>query len=131
LALAQLISYIVPLGFAVTGAVMAAGSLSSAQIVSAQQGWWFGLWQPFGFAIYVVAAFGQTFRPPVDLPLHGAESYALIEHRGPGAVGPKLALYGIWFAAAAMGAVLFLGGPTGPWLPGPLWLFLKTMAIIA
>jgi NADH-quinone oxidoreductase subunit H len=26
---------------------------------------------------------------------------------------------------SALAAVLFLGGPDGPWLPGPIWMLLK------
>lgn len=130
LAAAQLVSYIVPLGFAVTGAVMAAASLSSSGAVQAQSGIWFGAWQPFGFAIYLVAAFGQTYRPPANLPLSD-DSDVLVEHRGAGEALLRFALYGIWFATAAMGTVLFLGGWRGPWLPGPVWFFLKTAVLLA
>lgn len=130
LAAAQLVSYVVPLGFAVTGAVMAAASLSAAGAVQAQSSLWFGVWQPLGFAIYLVAAFGQTYRPPVDLPL-ADDSDAIVELRGAGEALLRLALYGIWFAAAAMGTALFLGGWRGPLLPGPVWFFLKTAALLA
>ncbi|WP_309233036.1 NADH-quinone oxidoreductase subunit H [Blastococcus sp. TML/C7B] len=34
-------------------------------------------------------------------------------------------------ASAAMAAALFLGGDSGPWLPGPLWHLLKTLAVVA
>jgi len=127
---AQLVSYVVPLGFAVTGAVMAAQSLAATAAVQAQKGLWFGLWQPLGLAIYLVATFGQTFRPPADLPL-SEDSNVLIEHHGAGEALLRIALYGIWFSAAAMGATLFLGGWRGPWLPGPLWFVVKTAALLA
>lgn len=128
---AQLISYIIPLGFAVTGAAMAAQSLSAAEVVGAQQGWPFGIWQPFGFAIYVLAAMGQTYRPPVNLPLAGRDSNVLVEHRGAGDALMRIALYAIWFGAAAMGTVLFLGGWQGPFLPDVVWFFIKTSAVLA
>ena len=32
---------------------------------------------------------------------------------------------------SAMAAAGFLGGPLGPWLPGPVWLWLKTGAVMA
>lgn len=129
-AVAQLVSYIVPLGFAVTGAVMASQSLGAADTVQAQHRLWFGIWQPLGLAIYVISAFGQTYRPPADLPLSG-NTDVLVEHRGSGEALLHIALYGIWFSAAAMGATLFLGGWSGPWLPGPLWFLLKTAALLA
>lgn len=127
---AQFVSYVVPLGFAITGAVMAAQSLSASDAVAAQRGTWFGLWQPLGLAIYIVAAFGQTYRPPLDLPF-APESNVMVEHRGAGEAILRAALYGIWFSAAAMGTTLFLGGWRGPWLPGPIWFFLKTAALLA
>ena len=34
-------------------------------------------------------------------------------------------------AFSAMAATAFLGGWLGPWLPGPLWLALKTLAVMA
>ncbi|MFB6351480.1 MAG: NADH-quinone oxidoreductase subunit H, partial [Bradymonadaceae bacterium] len=43
----------------------------------------------------------------------------------------RLALSGLLFVVAAMGAVLFLGGYAGPWLPGPAWMSLKTLAVMA
>lgn len=128
---AQLVSYVVPLGFSVTGAIMAAQSLSTADIVNAQHGLLFGIWQPFGFVIYLLAAMGQTYRPPVNLPVAGGKSDVLIEYRGAEDALMRLALYGIWFAAAAMGTVLFLGGWKGPLLPGVVWFFVKVGAVLA
>jgi NADH-quinone oxidoreductase subunit H len=31
---------------------------------------------------------------------------------------------------SALGAVLFLGGPNGPFLPGPLWMLIKIGAFL-
>ncbi len=36
----------------------------------------------------------------------------------------------IFFVVAAMGAVFFLGGWNGPWLPGFVWMFIKTFAVL-
>lgn len=123
-AAAQLVSYVVPLGFAVTGAVMAGQSLQAVEIVNHQR-IWYGIWQPLGLTIYIAAVFGQTYRPPANLPFSDG-SNVLIEHHGAGAAVLRLGLYAIWFEAAAMGAVLFLGGARGPWLPGPVWFLAKT-----
>lgn len=132
LAVAQLISYIVPVGFAATGAIMAAQSLRPTEVINAQaRTFWFGLWQPYGLAIYLLAVLGQTYRPPANLPIRGDGMNVCAEYVGTGAAGLKLALYAIWFAAAAMGTVLFLGGWHGPWLPGPIWFFIKTVALLA
>lgn len=132
LAVAQLISYIVPLGFAATGAIMAAQSLRAAEVIDAQaRTVWYGVWQPYGLAIYLLAVLGQTYRPPADLPIRGDGMNVSAEYVGTGAAGLKLALYAIWFAAAAMGTVLFLGGWHGPWLPGVVWFFIKTIGLLA
>lgn len=43
----------------------------------------------------------------------------------------RIALSGVLFLVAAMGAILFLGGWSGPWLPPPVWLAIKTCALMA
>ncbi len=43
----------------------------------------------------------------------------------------RLSLAGLLFVVAAMGAVLYLGGWLGPWLPAPVWMLLKTFALMA
>lgn len=126
---AQLISYIVPLGFSVTGVVMAAQTLSASDAIYAERHLWYIVWQPFGFAIYVISAMAQTYRSPVDLPLRpGADAF--VEYEGAAGAILKLALHGIWFAAASMAVVLFLGGSQGPLLPGMVWFGLKVVAVL-
>ncbi|PYR89399.1 MAG: hypothetical protein DMF84_24565 [Acidobacteria bacterium] len=128
LAGAQLVSYLIPLGFAVTGAVMAAESLSATTLVLHQRVP-FGLWQPLGLAIYLVAAMGQTYRPPVDLPV-GGDVDVRVEYRGAARRLLDGSLYAVWFLAASMGVLLFLGGWRGPWLPGQIWFVLKTTLLL-
>jgi NADH-quinone oxidoreductase subunit H len=129
LSAAQLISYIVPLGFSVTGVVMAAQTLAASDAIDAQRHLWYIVWQPLGFAIYIVSAMAQTYRPPVDLPL-SPDANALVEYEGAAGATMKLALHGIWFAAASMAVVLFLGGFQGPLLPGIVWFGLKVLAVL-
>lgn len=126
---AQLISYVVPLGFSVTGAVMAAQTLTAFGAIHAQQHLWYVVWQPLGFAIYIISAIAQTYRPPADLPLR-SDANALVEYEGCAGAILKLALHGVWFAAASMAVVLFLGGFRGPFLPGFVWFGLKTIAVL-
>lgn len=126
---AQLISYIVPLGFSVTGVVMAAQTLTPDDAIYAQRHLWYIVWQPLGFAIYIISAMAQTYRPPVDLPLR-VDANAFVEYEGAAGAILKLALHGIWFAAASMAVVLFLGGFRGPLLPGVLWFSLKAVAVL-
>ncbi len=126
---AQLISYIVPLGFSVTGVVMAAQTLAANDAIYAQRHLWYIVWQPLGFAIYIVSAMAQTYRFPADLPLR-PDANALVEYQGAAGAIMKLALHGIWFAAASMAVVLFLGGFRGPLLPGVVWFGLKVVAVL-
>jgi NADH-quinone oxidoreductase subunit H len=133
-AVAQLVAYLVPLGLAVLGPVMMARSLSTVDIVEAQReaGLWYGLVQPLGFALYLATGLMQAYRAPFLEPFAGRlEGGVLGAFRGPGALLWRLALSGLLFVVAAMGAVLFLGGYVGPLLPGPVWMGIKTVAVMA
>ncbi len=132
-AAASLISYEVPLGFAMIGAPMAAQSLAIGRIVSAQSGLWFAVWQPLGLVIYLVSAFIVCFRHPFDGPLAGSEleGGALSEYSGARRLLFKIALNAIFLVLLAMGVELFFGGWQGPWLPGPVWLVGKTLLLAA
>jgi len=86
-ALAQLISYELPLLLSVVPVVMLAGTLSTTGIVASQDGWAWGFiprWHVFtpwgfaGFALFMVAAFAESNRSPFDLP--EAESEIIAGH---------------------------------------------------
>ena len=65
-----MIAYELPLGLGILGIVVATGSLRLTDIVDQQaaQGLWFGLLQPLGMVVFVVAAFAESARLPFDLP---------------------------------------------------------------
>lgn len=129
---AQLIAYVVPLGMATVGAIMMAKSLSTVRIVEAQSGLWFIVLQPLGFALYVVTGLMQCYRAPFLEPFaQSIDGGVLGVAGGKAGLVWHLALSGLLFLVAAMGAVLFLGGWAGPWLPGPMWMALKTYALMA
>lgn len=67
---AQLIAYEIPLGLGLLGVVLASGSMDLGVIISSQAntGIWFGIAQPLGFFVFVVAAFAEAARLPFDLP---------------------------------------------------------------
>ena len=67
---AQLIAYELPLGLGLLGVAMASGSLDLGEIISAQaeSQIWFGLSQPLGCLVFIVAAFAEAARLPFDLP---------------------------------------------------------------
>ncbi len=129
---AQLVAYVVPLGLAYVGAIMMAESLSIVTIVERQTGLWFVVLQPIGFVLYLITGLMQAYRAPFMEPFS--------EHLGNGVLGVvggwqalvwRFVLAGLLFAVAAMGSVLYLGGWLGPWLPAPVWMLLKTFALMA
>jgi NADH-quinone oxidoreductase subunit H len=65
---AQMISYEVAMGLGLIAVFLYAGSLSTSQIVAAQDNWWYGVILLPSFAIYTIAMVGETNRAPFDLP---------------------------------------------------------------
>ena len=63
-----MISYEVAMGLALVAVFLYAGSMSTSQIVAAQDKWWFGLILLPSFVIYMIAMVGETNRAPFDLP---------------------------------------------------------------
>jgi len=128
----QLISYELPLGFAIISVAMMAGSLSTVEIVNAQQDVWFIFKQPLAFLIFLTAAAAETNRVPFDLPEAESELVAgyFAEYTGMRFALFQLGEYAEMLAMAAMTTVLFLGGWRGPWLPPILWFFIKTYAVV-
>ncbi|MCW2615415.1 MAG: nuoH, partial [Frankiales bacterium] len=65
---AQVISYEIAMALALVAVFLYAGSLSTIEIVAAQQDRWFIITLPVSFVIYVIAITGETNRAPFDLP---------------------------------------------------------------
>ena len=144
-AIAQMISYEVPLVLASIVVIMAAGSLSTVTIVNLQAtytGIWphwyvFTPWGLTGFIIFMIAATAESNRCPFDLPEGESEIIAgyYIEYSG-----FKFALFFLgeylgMFATSAMAITLFLGGWAAPfsfltWIPSYVWFFTKLLALI-
>lgn len=144
-AIAQMISYEVPLILASITVIMAAGSLSTVTIVEKQAGYsgilphWF-VFTPWGFAgfvLFMIAATAESNRSPFDLPEGESEIIAgyYTEYSG-----FKFALFFLgeylgMFAISGLGITLFLGGWTAPlsfltFVPSYLWFFVKLLAMI-
>lgn len=145
-AVAQMISYEIPLVLATLPVVMIAGTLSLPQLVLAQSptpGWsldWFVFtpWGAAGFVLFLIAASAEANRCPFDLPEGESEIIAgyFIEYSGFKFALFFLAEYLSLFAISALGVTLFLGGWNAPYaawefIPSWLWFFLKLVAVLA
>lgn len=65
----QVISYELPMGLSLIALLMLTGSLKMSTIVGAQiDSWYYVLYQPLGFFIFLVCAFAECNRTPFDLP---------------------------------------------------------------
>jgi NADH-quinone oxidoreductase subunit H len=132
---ALLVSYEIPLLLALLVPALLAGSLRLVDVVEAQRGLWFIAYPVIGqlsFLVFFVAMLAESNKAPLDILEAESELIAAynVEYSG-----MKFALfyageYAHTLAVAALAATVFLGGYLGPaWLPGPLWLLLKTLVL--
>ncbi len=131
---AQMISYEVPLGFAIIGVLMLSGSASMVDIVEAQRraGLWYVVPQILGFFCYFISAVAETNRVPFDLPEAEAELVAGFhtEYSGMKFAFFFLAEYTNMIVVSSIATTLFFGGWLRPfpnvaalaWLENG-WLF--------
>ena len=136
-AVAQNISYEVPLVLSLVPPAMLAGSLNLSDIVRAQDGWlWFVWLLPLGLLIFFICGLAETNRNPFDLPEAENELVAgyLTEFSGIRWAMFFMAEYGNMVVICWMATVLFLGGWQLP-LPllgelGWLWTLVKLYAVM-
>jgi NADH-quinone oxidoreductase subunit H len=141
-AVAQMISYEVPLLMSSVVVVMITGSLSLVKIVEAQNQYSYGLphwyiftpWGFAGFVLYAIAATAETNRSPFDLPEGESELVAgyFTEYSGFKFALFFLGEYLAMFSISGVGATLFLGGWSAPfeflnWMPSWIWFFGKLL----
>ncbi len=131
-AVAQNISYEIPLMIATMGVVMLSGTLKLSDIVIAQSHGWFLFLQPIAFVIFFCASLAEANRAPFDIPEAESELVAGFhtEYSGMRFALFFLGEYTAVFVSASIAASLFLGGWQGPLLPGPVWLMIKIYAIV-
>lgn len=145
-ALAQLISYELPLLLSIVPVIMIAGTLSTPAIVAAQGGWSFEVlphWHVFtpwglaGFAIFFVASLAESNRSPFDLPEAESELIAghLTEYSGFKYALFFMAEYFGMCALSGMAVTLFLGGWQAPmpileFIPSYVWFAIKLLALL-
>jgi len=131
-AAAQMISYETSLGLIVIGTVILAGSLRLTDIVEAQRHMWFIVYQPFAFLLYLVAGLAEINRTPFDMPESESELACgfNIEYSSMKFALYFMAEYVHMIVVASLVTTLFLGGWLGPFLPGPLWFFIKVCLVI-
>ncbi|MGN6809966.1 MAG: NADH-quinone oxidoreductase subunit NuoH [Thermomicrobiales bacterium] len=125
---AQVLSYEVMLGLALVGPFILTGTLSLRGITVWQQNnIWLVIVQAPAFILYLVAAIAETNRAPFDLPEAESELVGgyFTEYSGFRFSLYFLGEYVSMLVVSAVAACVFLGGPAGPFLPGPIWLGLK------
>ena len=144
-AIAQMLSYEIPLILSAVTVVMMVGSLNLSEIVKHQDQYTYGLahWHVFtpwglaGFLLFFVASLAESNRSPFDLPEAESEIIAgyFTEYSG-----FKFALFFLgeylgMFAITGLGVTLFLGGWAAPfsflqWIPSYVWFLTKMLAIV-
>jgi NADH-quinone oxidoreductase subunit H len=114
---AQMISYEIAMGLSFVAVFLYAGSMSTSQIVAAQQPTWFAVILLPSFLIYVTAMVGETNRAPFDLPEAEGELVAGFhtEYSSLKFALFFLAEYVNMVTVSAMATTLFLGGWQAPW----------------
>ncbi len=142
---AQLISYEVPMGFALVAAILMARSLSLVTIVEAQKDahLWFFFPGVLAFFLYFVSGVAETNRIPFDLPEAESELVAGFhtEYSGFRWAVFFLSEYANMITISAVATTLFLGGwlrpfPNVAWLsvldliPPLVWFLLKIAAFL-
>lgn len=150
-AVAQMISYEIPLVLSTVVVIMIAGSLNGQEIVASQQihSWvnsgnfikeFFGqilgwhIFKPWGFAGFIfffIAALAEANRSPFDLPEADSEIIAghLTEYSGFKYAIFFIAEYISAFAIAGLAVTLFLGGWSGPVIAGLPWFIIKLFSL--
>lgn len=148
---AQMLSYELAISFVLVTVLLVSGSLNMTDIVSVQTRGWFadrGMnfmswnWLPLLplFVIYVISTVAETNRHPFDVVEGESEIVAghMVEYSGMAFALFFLGEYANMIFLSCMASIMFLGGWTPPleiapltWIPGWLWLGLKTFVVVS
>jgi NADH-quinone oxidoreductase subunit H len=124
---AQMVSYEAALGLSVVAVVLVAGTLTTSGIVNGQATWSWNLWVTgvVPFVIFLIAGTAELNRPPFDLVEAEQELVGgyHTEYSGVKFAAYYLAEFMNTITMSAIIVTLFLGGPNGPMLIGPGWLW--------
>src|SRR3954467_13391647 len=145
-AIAQMVSYELPLILTVLPIVMIVGSLSADAIVATQAGYthgfiprWFVFtpWGAIAFILFFVSGLVESNRTPFDVPEGESEIDAghMTQYSGFKYATFFMAEYIGMFAITGLAATLFLGGWQSPvsaleFIPSYVWFFAKLSALL-
>ena len=145
-AIAQMVSYELPLIIVTLPVVMIVGSLSADAIVAAQSGYAFGFvprwfvftpWGAAAFVLFFVSGLVESNRTPFDVPEGESEIVAghMTEYSGFKYATFFMAEYLGMFAVSGIAVTLFLGGWHAPirvleFIPSYVWFFAKLSVLL-
>ncbi len=145
-AIAQMISYELPLIITTIPVVMVVGALSPDAIVAAQNGYSFGVvphwfvttpWGAAAFILFFVSGLVESNRTPFDVPEGESEIVAghMTEYSGFKYATFFMAEYIGMFAISGLAVTLFLGGWHAPirgleFIPSYVWFFVKLSILL-
>lgn len=148
---AQMVSYEISMGFCLVIVLMVSASMNMTDIVMGQSKGHFANagfnflswnWLPLFpiFVVYIISGLAETNRHPFDVVEGEAEIVAghMVEYSGMSYAMFYLAEYANMWLISIMAAIMFLGGWISPidsvlfnWVPGWIWLGLKTFAVVS
>ena len=145
-AIAQMVSYELPLIITTLPVVMVVGALSPDAIVAAQSNYSFGFvphwfvttpWGAAAFLLFFVSGLVESNRTPFDVPEGESEIVAghMTEYSGFKYATFFMAEYIGMFAISGLAVTLFLGGWHAPvrvlqFVPSYIWFFAKLSALL-
>ncbi len=142
---AQMISYELSLGLGFVTAILLGNSMNLNDIVIAQKGMWFAIYQPVGALIFMIVTLAEVNRAPFDMPEAEQELTAGYhsEYSGMKFALFFMAEYQKMIAISMIAATLFFGGyrefwflkgtflsVDQNWWLGPIYLLLKVVVLL-